>query len=115
MVIQQTIDELGCHCCIYHTPHQHEFIYLDSQLKKHQSLSVSLTTDGKSLPLYHNVHTIQLIDMSGSASFNCYRDVAPWAFNERRSILSAMLVGKKCIVAMVASCGIAGCTNKTTK
>ena len=23
------------------------------------------------------------------------RDVAPWAFNERRSILSAMLVGKK--------------------
>ena len=42
---------------------------------------------------------------------NAYRDIALWAFNERQSILSAMLVSKKYIVAMVVSCCIVGCMN----
>ena len=43
------------------------------------------------------------------------RDVSPWAFNERRSVLSAMLVGKKLRVTMVVSCSIVNCTNRARK
>ena len=44
-----------------------------------------------------------------------YRDVSPWAFNERRRVLSAILVGKKLRVTMVVSCCIVNCTNRARK